>query len=169
MSDDRTVRVTLLGDRSGDYVVVEERPDGTLVVAPDTSRSRRRARRGGSTGSSLSRLLARRGSGPATIHEALDEWGFELADDEFVTEFLEASVAGRTGFAAVTNRRVVFIARSGAELRAIDEHPLSGVRQVDLIRRPFKSVLRVCWEDSQTEIAGALDALKRLREQLGGG
>lgn len=29
--------MTLSGDRSGDYVVIEERPDGSLVVAPDTS------------------------------------------------------------------------------------------------------------------------------------
>ena len=169
MSDDRTVRVRLLGDRSGDYVVVEERHDGTLVLAPDTSRRRRRARRGGSTASSLAGLLTRRGSGPTTIHEALDEWGFELGDDEFVTDFLEASVEGRTGFAAITNRRVAFFARSGAELRAIDEHPLSAVRGVELVRRPFNAMLRVSWEDTETEIGGALDALTRLREQLGGG
>jgi hypothetical protein len=169
MSDDRTVRVRLLGDRSGDYVVVEERPDGTLVLAPDTSRSRRRTRRGGSTASSVSRLLTRHGWGPATIHEALDEWGFELRGDEFVTDFLEASVADRIGFAAVTNQRVAFFARSGAERRAIEEHRLSDVREVRLVRRPFKAVLRVCWEDNETEIAGALDALTRLREHLGGG
>jgi hypothetical protein len=169
MSDDRTVRVRLVGDRSGDYVIVEERPDGTLVLAPDTSATRKRARRGGSTGSSWSRLLTRPGSGPATIHEALDEWGLELGDDEFVTEFLEARGGGRTGFAAVTNRRVVFIARTGAEMRAVDEHPLADVRKVELVRRPFKTVLRVCWEDSETEIMGALDALTRLQTQLGGG
>ena len=169
MSDEKTVRVRLLGDRSGDYVVVEEHPDGMLLLAPDTSRSRMRTRHGGSNRSPWSRLLTRRGSGPATIHEALDDWGFELGDDEFVTDFLEASVEGRTGFAAVTNRRVVFIARSGADLRAIDEHPLSGVQEVELVRRPFKAVLRVIWEDNETEIAGALDPLKRLRDQLGGG
>ena len=33
----RAARITLTGDRSGEYVVVEERPDGSLVVAPDTS------------------------------------------------------------------------------------------------------------------------------------
>jgi hypothetical protein len=169
MNDDRTVRVTLLGDRSGDYVVVEERPDGSLVLAPDGSRGRERGRRRDSTGSSISRLVTRRVPGPATIHEALDEWGFELGEDEFVTDFLTAKVDGRTGFAAVTNRRVVFFARRGAELRAIDEHLLSDVREVELVRRPFKSVLRVCWDDSETEIAGELDALTRLREQLRGG
>jgi hypothetical protein len=29
--------VTLSGDRAGDYIVAEERPDGTLVLVPDTS------------------------------------------------------------------------------------------------------------------------------------
>ena len=29
--------VKLTGDRNGEYVVVEERPDGSLLVAPDTS------------------------------------------------------------------------------------------------------------------------------------
>ena len=169
MNDDRTVRVRLHGDRSGDYVVVDERPDGTLVLAPDTSRIRERAGRDGSTASSLSRLLARRGSGPATIHEALDEWGFELRDDEFVTDFLEARVAATIGFAAVTNQRVAFFARRGAERRAIEEHPLSAVREVTLVRRLFKAVLRVCWEDSEIELAGALDALTRLHERLGDG
>lgn len=168
MSDDRTVRVRLVGDRSGEYVVVEERPDGTLVLAPDPSPSRRRARRGGSAGASWSKLLTRPGSGPATIHEALDEWGFELGDDEFVTDFLEAGAGGRTGFAAVTNRRVVFIARRGHEMRAVDEHPLSGMREVELVRRPFKTVLRLSWGNEEIEIMGALDALTRLQTQLGG-
>ena len=37
MSAERAARVTLSGDRSGVFVVVEERDDGSLVVAPDTS------------------------------------------------------------------------------------------------------------------------------------
>ncbi len=37
MSARRTAHVTLSGDVSGDYAVVERRDDGTLVVAPDTS------------------------------------------------------------------------------------------------------------------------------------
>lgn len=168
MSDDRTARVRLLGDRAGDYVVVEERSDGSLVLAPDTSRSRRRSARD-STGTPLSRLVSRREPGPATIHEALDEWGFELHQDEFVTDFREATADGRGGFAAVTNQRIVFFARHGADLRAIHQHPLSAAQTVELVRRPFKAVLRVRWADGETQIAGALEALTRLREQLGGG
>jgi hypothetical protein len=40
-------RVTLSGDRAGDYVVTEERPDGALVLVPDTSMEAIR-KRGGS-------------------------------------------------------------------------------------------------------------------------
>jgi hypothetical protein len=29
--------VTLAGDRDGDYVIREQRPDGTLVLAPETA------------------------------------------------------------------------------------------------------------------------------------
>lgn len=37
MSDQTLPHVTLSGDRSGDYWIAEERPDGTLVLRPDTS------------------------------------------------------------------------------------------------------------------------------------
>lgn len=37
MAVQRAIHVTLSGDLSGDYVVVEERNDGSLVVPPDTS------------------------------------------------------------------------------------------------------------------------------------
>ena len=169
MNADRRVRVTLIGDRSGDYVVVEERPDGSLVIVPDTSRRRGRGPRRDSTGSPLSRLVSRRQPGPATIHEALGDWGFELHDDEFVTDFLTARADGRTGFAAITNHRVAFVARRGTELHTIAEHGLAGVKEVELVRRPFKSVLRVSWDDGGTEIEGPVDALTRVREQLRAG
>jgi len=37
MKEESVPRITLSGDRSGEYVIVEEREDGSLVVAPDTS------------------------------------------------------------------------------------------------------------------------------------
>lgn len=37
MAVERATHVTLSGDVSGDYVVVEKRDDGSLLVAPDTS------------------------------------------------------------------------------------------------------------------------------------
>src|ERR1700751_3539261 len=38
VSSRRPRHVTLSGDMSGDYVVLEERPDGSLVVAPESER-----------------------------------------------------------------------------------------------------------------------------------
>jgi hypothetical protein len=38
--------VTLSGDRAGDYIVAEERPDGALVLVPDTSVEAIRKRHG---------------------------------------------------------------------------------------------------------------------------
>jgi hypothetical protein len=52
--------VTLSGDRSGDYVVVEERPDGSLVVASDTS---------------ANAILRRHDMTPATLEEFEAEYG----------------------------------------------------------------------------------------------
>lgn len=37
VKEERVEHITLTGDRSGQYVVIEERTDGSLVVAPDTS------------------------------------------------------------------------------------------------------------------------------------
>jgi hypothetical protein len=37
MSAERAAHVKLSGDRSGDYVVVDGRDEGSLVLAPDTS------------------------------------------------------------------------------------------------------------------------------------
>ena len=40
----RQVHVTLSGDIAGEYVVEDQRPDGRLVLAPDTSTAAIRAR-----------------------------------------------------------------------------------------------------------------------------
>jgi len=56
----RTVRVTLTGDVSGDYVIVEERTDGSLVLAPDTS---------------MVAIRRRHGVTPATLAEFEAEYG----------------------------------------------------------------------------------------------
>jgi hypothetical protein len=60
VATERTEHVTLSGDRSGDYVVVEERPDGSLVVAPDTS---------------ADAILRRHNMTPATLEEFEAEYG----------------------------------------------------------------------------------------------
>jgi len=60
--------VTLSGDVSGEYVVVEKRDDGSLVVAPDTS---------------VQATLARHGMEPATLREFEAEFGpIQPADGE---------------------------------------------------------------------------------------
>ena len=56
----RDEQVTLSGDVSGEYVVVEKRDDGSLVVAPDTS---------------VEATLARHGMEPATLGEFEAEFG----------------------------------------------------------------------------------------------
>ena len=54
------VHVTLSGDRDGDYIVVEERPDGALVLVPDTS---------------IEAIRRRHGLVPATLAEFEAEYG----------------------------------------------------------------------------------------------
>ncbi|MBV9819030.1 MAG: hypothetical protein JOZ07_11870 [Solirubrobacterales bacterium] len=60
MSLDEAPHVTLSGDRTGDYVVVEERDDGALVLAPDVS---------------AAAILRRQGMSSATLEEFEAEYG----------------------------------------------------------------------------------------------
>lgn len=60
MKSERALRVTLAGDRSGDYVIVEQRKDGSLVLAPDTS---------------MVAIRRRHGLEPATLAEFQAEYG----------------------------------------------------------------------------------------------
>lgn len=60
MAVQRAVHVTLSGDRTGDYLVVEERQDGSLVVAPETR---------------ADAMLRRQGLTPATLEEWEAEYG----------------------------------------------------------------------------------------------
>jgi hypothetical protein len=52
--------VTLAGDRHGEYLIAEERPDGSLVLLPDTS---------------VDAILDRMGARPATVEEFEAEHG----------------------------------------------------------------------------------------------
>jgi len=171
-------RVTLAGDRAGPYLIVEERPDGSLVLVPDPAPMSRaaasagrgptyRPHRSGRAGRSLSELLARPRRGPATVHEALDEWGVELHVDEFATEFVTAGVDGRKGFVTITNQRLIFLARAGSELRVVDEHRLSAVRRVALVRQGLRTKLRVSWDGRETIIdTPDRQTLSRIRQHL---
>lgn len=60
MTEQTFPHVTLAGDRSGDYRVEEERPDGTLVLRPDTS---------------VDAIFRRNGAEPATMAEFEAEYG----------------------------------------------------------------------------------------------
>jgi len=60
MSIDQAPHVTLSGDRTGEYVVVEEREDGALLLAPDLS---------------VAAILRRQGLEPATLDEFEAEYG----------------------------------------------------------------------------------------------
>jgi hypothetical protein len=60
MAVERAPHVTLSGDVSGEYVVVERRDDGSLVVAPDTS---------------AEAILHRLDMEPATLEEFEAEYG----------------------------------------------------------------------------------------------
>jgi hypothetical protein len=60
MAVERATHVTLSGDLSGDYVVVERRDDGSLVVAPDAS---------------ADAILRRHDMTPATLEEFEAEYG----------------------------------------------------------------------------------------------
>jgi hypothetical protein len=46
MAAQQFVHVTLIGGRGGEYVIKEERPDGRILLAPDTSMEAIRERAG---------------------------------------------------------------------------------------------------------------------------
>jgi len=60
MSTQRAIHVTLSGDLSGEYVVVEKRDDGSVVLKPDTS---------------MAAIRRRLGATPATLEEFVAEYG----------------------------------------------------------------------------------------------
>lgn len=170
MSSRRPLHVTLTGDLSGDYVVVEERSDGSLLVAPDTSKRRvGAARRPGPEvgGTSLSRLLTRSEQATTSVPEALKAWGVELGEEELVRDFLLAEIDGRTGFVAITSERFIFAAHTGRGLAVVQENLLSAAHNVERAGRRRKHKLRVTWHGSESLIqVPDQDALLRLERHL---
>jgi hypothetical protein len=63
----KRAHVTLSGDFNGEYIVKNERPDGTLVVVPDTS---------------VAAVLARHGARPMNAEEFERHFGDLPTDDE---------------------------------------------------------------------------------------
>ncbi|HTP18117.1 MAG TPA: hypothetical protein VMJ65_00845 [Solirubrobacteraceae bacterium] len=170
--DSERRRVTLSGDLAGNYVVVEERPDGSLVVAPDPTRrsgGTRRQPEPEGVWSLFSGLLTRPPSTPPNVPEILERWGVELSDDEGISDFMIAEIDGQTGFLAVTTQRFIFAAGSGKALRVVQEHLLSAARNVEVVGRKRRAKLHVTWHGSESVIEVLdRDALPRLYETLAG-
>jgi hypothetical protein len=156
---------------SGDYVVVEQRSDGSLVIVPDGSkRSPGAARRPASRGAGLlSGLFAPPPRTKMSAAEVLQEWGIELGNDELVSELFVADVDDRIGFLAITSQRFIFVADRGKRQRVVEEHVLSAARNVELVRRGLKYKLRVTWHGVDSLIdTSDRKALSRLRDYLEG-
>jgi len=154
------MRVTLTGDRSGDYVVVEERPDGSLVleVDRDAGAHRKPARDQPRGGGGLLALLTRR-SQPTSLPEVLDSLGVQLASDEHVAQFLFAEIEGAAGYVLLTNVRFLFVpdtaarsARPPGSTSGRIERSLDTLREAELVGRGRRQRLLVTWESSQTLI-----------------
>jgi hypothetical protein len=60
MAVQRASHVTVEGDRAGEYIIVEERDDGSLVLKPDTS---------------MEAIRRRHNATPATIQDFEAEYG----------------------------------------------------------------------------------------------
>ncbi|MGZ4287291.1 MAG: hypothetical protein ACXVHB_23775, partial [Solirubrobacteraceae bacterium] len=169
MDSQRRARVTLRGAVSGDYVVVEERPDGSLVLAPDTAnRSSSTARRPTpNVGTLLSGLLASPKSKRMTTEEILEEWGVQLGEDELPGELFVADVDDTPGFIAITSQRFIFVADTGRGLSVVQEQLLSAARNVLLIRRGMRQRLRVTWHGAESLIVTPdRKSLSRLQHYL---
>jgi hypothetical protein len=168
MSSERLRRVCLSGDLSGDYVVVEERSDGSLVVAPEAPAGAPVRPMADDGGTVFSKLFARsRPDRPASAPELLARWGVQLREDEVISEFLTASVDGRPGFLALTSQRLIFVEHAARGSRAAEEHLLFAARNVELVRRGVNHRLRVTWHGSESVISDlSRESLARLREHL---
>jgi hypothetical protein len=168
----RLRRVSLTGDVAGDYVVLEERPDRSLVIAPDTSRASDGTPEPPAAVSGTRRILrlfGRSEQHATSVPELLAGWGIQLHDDELVDEFMPAEVDGRPGFLTVTSRRLIFVAESAIQSRQVQEHALVAVRDVELRRHGTTSRLHVSADGSTTVIGGVDRAsLARLEQRLSG-
>jgi hypothetical protein len=167
MTVDEPLRVRLSGARAGDYVIVEVRSDGSLVVAPDNSRPARPPARLPAP-SLLDDLFSSRPRGqPATLPEALGNWGIALEESELVWEFVLGDVDGKAGYIAVTNARFIFLARSGRGLTVARDERLIDVRNVELVRRGRRPELVITWTESES-VLHTTDkaALPRVQELL---
>ena len=169
MDSQRPLRVTLTGDVSGEYVVLEQRSDGSLVVAPDASKRARAAPRRSASpfASLLSGLVTPSHKPPLSGVEVLEGWGVELDEEERIEEFFIADVDGTAGFLAITTQRFIFVADVGKGPTVVHEYLLSAARSVELVRSGLRRKLRISWHGAES-LVGGLDGkeLARLQHQL---
>jgi hypothetical protein len=168
MDSPRPLRVTLTGDVSGTYVVVEQRSDGSLVLAPDFSkRSGAAPRRPPSSLATLLSGLVTPREEPVSGAEVLEGWGVELDDEERIEEFFVAEVDDDAGFLAITSQRFIFVAGSGKGPRLVHEYLLSAARNVEQVRQGLRLKLRITWHGAES-VVGGLDrrAIARLQQHL---
>ena len=155
MDSQRPLRVTLTGDVSGAYVVVEQRSDGSLVVAPDVSkRSGPGPRRSASPITTLLSGLITPAEKSMTGVEVLEGWGVALDEDEQIEEFFVADVDDIAGFLAITSQRFMFVADTGSGSRVLHDYRLSAARSVEVVRRGLRHKLRVTWPAAESLVGG---------------
>ena len=159
------VRVQLTGDREGSYVVAEERADGSLVLTPD---ARRRSRVSADSSGLFAQLFRRPLPGALTPSEALSAWGVDLAEGEFVEEFAVADVDRQHGFVALTNHRLIFLARTRTALAPQQEYSLSQLGSVQPLGRGGKAGLMVGWTQAAPIVIEGHDRgqLEQLKAKL---
>lgn len=168
MDSPRPLRVTVTGDVSGAYVVVEQRSDGSLVLLPDvSSRSSAGPRRSASPIAALLSGLIAPAEKSMTGTEVLEGWGVELDEDEQIEEFFVAEVDDIAGFLAITSQRFIFVADTGKGSAVLHEYVLSAARDVEVVRRGLRYKLRVTWYDVES-LVGGLDrkSIERLQHHL---
>jgi hypothetical protein len=164
VSSQDPIRVTLTGDRTGAYVVSEERPDGSLVLEPDVMSPARVDRSGGGLGELLGGLLSKDRS-VGTVPELLHGWGVRLDLGEDVRDFLSLQINEVNGFAAVTTSRLIFMPQGGDGRGPADEYPLATVTNAEVFGRRRRR-LRVETNRGSMTIEAGRDEIQRLAEEL---
>jgi hypothetical protein len=155
-------RVMLSGDRDGDYVVVEERDDGSLVLEPDPAPipTRRASRPFGG-------LRLRHPESTATLPQTLRKLGVRLEHAEAIREFRLGELDGVPGFGLVTDRRFQFLATTDTKPHCTVDRPLTDLREAALTDRVRGAHLDLRWSDQTRQVLiGGRDELTSLRAAL---
>jgi hypothetical protein len=169
VSSEDPIRVSLTGDRTGAYVVSEERPDGSLVLEPDGVQPTQArhdegvARPAGALGELLLGLFKDRPT--ATVPELLHRWGVTLNPGEDIRQFLTLQVNEVNGFAAVTTSRLIFMPQGGNARGPAEEYRLAAVRNVEVVGRR-RTRLRVETSRGSMTIEAGRDEIQQLAGEL---